>query len=1023
MTPALLMGFAGLAVQWFPPADDLPGIVRFNRDIRPLLSDNCFFCHGPDGAQRKADLRLDTREGLLGKPGEEGTVVPGKPDMSDLVARLREADPTKKMPPPKSGKKLDEREIKLIEKWVAQGAKFEGHWSFEPLSVSETQKKLAGPGDIDRLIAQRLKQAGLKPVSQADKRTLLRRLSFDLTGLPPTPEEMDAFLSDNRPDAYERQVDRLLGSTRHAERMTMWWLDLVRYADSVGYHGDQPVSVHPYRKWVVDAFAANMPFDRFTLEQVAGDLLPNPTEEQKIAAGYNRLGMMSAEGGVQPKEYLAKYIAERVRNVSGVWLGITLGCAECHDHKYDPFTSRDFYRMEAFFADIKEVGLYSGDNWGPNMRVASAAQRGELAKLEGRIADLEKQARARIPAIREKLVQELGTFKPLVLDKAVSSGGATLTVKGPGYVLASGKNPDSDTHTLTTKPLEKDAGTLRLEVIPADGLPQKGPGRAGNGNFVLTEIVVAAIGPKGDRKNIPIKSARASLEQESHGEKNPYGKWSIAAAVDGDAKGKEWGWAILPEAGKGNAAELVLAESAPKGSILEVTLRQDHQMSKQHTLGSYRLLSKGNEESSGSPTPVEAKPGSLELDTLLRKEKNTPEESKKIEDLVIRSGQGNDPVFKELVQARGERDKLVAGLPTTLVTETVPPRMVRVLRRGNWMDDSGEVVTPGTPAILPPMKPRGAKADRLDLAKWLTSPENPLTARTTVNRLWKLFFGYGLSRKLEDLGSQGEWPTHPELLDTLAASFVANGWDMRALIRMMVTSEAYRRQSSDPVSRQADPDNRLLARQGRWRIDAEMVRDTSLAVSGLLVEKVGGASVYPYQPPGYWAYLNFPAREWQPSTGEALHRRSLYTHWQRQYLHPAMQAFDAPSREECTADRARSNTPLQSLVLLNDPIQVEAARALAMRALEWKGGKSDTDRLVHLFRLTLQRSPEPAELGVLTQMLETQRGDYRARPAEADKLLGVGTLPKNKAVPAAEQAAWVSCARVLLNLHETITRE
>jgi len=1014
LTLAMTLGVCAL-----PPADDLPATVRFNRDIRPLLSDNCFFCHGPDSAQRKADLRLDTREGLLGKPGEAGTVVPGKAEMSELAMRLRESDASRKMPPPKSGKTLSERDIRLIEKWISQGAKFEGHWSFEPVRPPEGKPERATGNEIDWLISQKLLAAGMAPAPIADKRVLLRRLSFDLTGLPPTPAEMDAFLADNNPGAYERQVDRLLASPRHAERMAMWWLDLVRYADSVGYHGDQPVSVHPFRQWVIEAFAANMPFDQFTVEQMAGDLLPNPTERQKVASGYNRLGMMSAEGGVQPKEYLAKYIAERVRNVSGVWLGVTLGCAECHDHKYDPFTTRDFYRMEAFFADIREVGLYSGDNWGPKMAVPDESQRVELARLEEKIRTLESGARAKLPALRDELERSVGKVKPLAIERATSTGGAKLELKGPGTLLASGKSPPTDTHVVLIKALDTPMRTLRLEVLPANGLPQKGPGRAGNGNFVLTELEVRVVDTKGDKRPVKLVLARATQEQASHGEKNPYGKWTIASAIDGDAKGKDWGWAILPEAGKANAAEFTLAETLPRGAVLEITLRQDHP-NPGHTLGSYRLLAGGEGE---EQTAKVAKPLPVELDALLRKEKRDAAENEKVEQYLLQNAQGDHPAFKELLEARAARDKLKASLPTTLVTETVSPRMVRVLRRGNWMDESGEVVTPGTPALLPPLSARGPKADRLDLARWLVSPANPLTPRTTVNRLWKLFFGYGLSRKLEDLGSQGEWPTHPELLDMLAARFVGNGWDMRALIRHMVTSDAYKRQSSHPESRQADPDNRLLARQSRWRVDAEMVRDTSLEVSGLLVEKVGGASVYPYQPAGFWAYLNFPTREWQASSGKDLHRRSLYTHWQRQYLHPAMQAFDAPSREECVADRARSNTPLQSLVLLNDPIQVEAARALANRTLEGSPEKSDAGRIQHLFRLVLQRKAEPAELQPLEELLASQRKYYTAQPAEAGKVLSVGVAPKAGGISEPEQAAWVACSRVLLNLHETITRE
>ena len=991
------------------------GPVEFNRDIRPILSDRCNFCHGPDKGHRKADLRLDTREGLLGTPGNAGPVVPGKPDASELLERIVSTDPDKRMPPPKSGKDLSRAEIALVRRWIEQGAPYEGHWAFQSIKRPNPPVKSSEP--IDGFVSGMLVKKSMTMAPQTDRRTLLRRLSFDLTGLPPTPEEVDAFVADRSPDAFAKQVDRLLASPRHGERLAMWWLDLVRYADTVGYHGDQPVSVHPFRQYVIDSFNANVPFDRFTREQIAGDLLPGAGDREKIASGYNRLGMMSAEGGVQPKEYLAKYIAERVRNVSGVWLGVTLGCAECHDHKYDPFATREFYRMEAFFADINEKGLYGGGtDWGPSMRVPTKVQRDELARIEADIVRSKADISKTDPRLTEAYRITLEAWKPLEVRKQRSLGGAKLALRGTGSILVSGKNPPTDTHVMEVVAPPGGLAVLRLEVLPADGLPARGPGRASNGNFVLTEIMARKAGdPKAPV--VPFTAARATFEQSGASAGNPWGRWVAEAAIDKDAKGPGWGWAIMEEAGQANAAEFTLGTPVPAGTVLEVSLVQNHP-NPAHTLGSYRLM--------GASRPVESlvRPQSPDIVTILAKEpkSRTPEEVAKFEASVARDMLDGSPVGAELRRLEKRKADIIAAAPTTLVTERVMPRTVKILARGNWMDEKGESVTPGTPAVLGAFKPRAALADRLDLANWVVAPENPLTARVTANRIWKLLFGSGLSRSLDDFGAQGDWPSHPELLDYLAGRLVDSGWDLRALIRQVVLSETYQQSSTSPRAiRDADPYNRLLARQGRFRVDAEMVRDNALTVSGLLVEQIGGPSVFPYQPPGYWAYLNFPSREWSNDAGDSKHRRSVYVHWQRQYLHPSLAAFDAPSREECTAERTRSNTPLQSLVLLNDPIHVEAARQLAHRAQSIKG--DDAERLKQMFRWTLQRQALPEENRVLAMLLDAQRQHYKALPADAAALVAVGGFKPLPGTDVVELAALTGTARALLNLHETITRE
>ncbi len=946
--------------------------VRFARDVRPLLADLCFVCHGPDAATREAELRLDTRAGLLGDATRPGVVVPGDLAASELWRRIAEADAMEQMPPAGSPKPLAPEARATLRRWIEQGAPYESHWAYEPLARHAVPAGADHPVDAFLQVEQRAR--GLSPLPAAERRTLLRRLSLDLLGLPPTAAELAAFLADAAPDAWERQVDRALASPHYGERMAMQWLDLVRYADSVGYHGDQEVSVWPYRDWVIAAFNDNLPFDRFTIEQLAGDLLPTRAEAAArglaVASGYNRLGMMSAEGGVQPKEYLSKYIAERVRNVGGTWLGATLGCCECHDHKYDPFAARDFYSFAAFFADLEEQGLYSGAEssgvWGPRIEVPTPAQEAALARIDGELA----AARA-AQAAAESL------WIVLTPSQITSAGGATLTLQPDGSLLASGELPDRDDTTLEFAALPAGTTALRIEVLPDDSLPNRGPGRAGNGNFVLSELI-ASVGEVA----LPFASAVASFEQTGGGEGTPYGRWPAAAAIDADVHGAGFGWAVMEQAGRANfaiftlAAPLALVADAP----LTLLLRQQHGAGN-HTLGRFRIAA------TTAPPPVAAN-----LDRVARLE--------------------------------AERAALVASIPTTLVTRTVAPREVRVLARGNWMDESGEVRLPDLPPFLPRL---GAATDRrltrLDLAQWLVHPDHPLTARVFVNRLWKRLFGEGLSRRLDDFGAQGELPSHPELLDWLARRFIDSGFDVKGLVRLLVTSESYQRRSDPPPElHAADPDNRWLARQGRFRVDAEVVRDLALRASGLLVERIGGKSVRPYQPAGYFAYLNFPTREWQADRDDGLWRRGLYVHWQRQYLHPALLAFDAPSREECAADRPRSNTPLQALVLLNDPIYVEAARVLAERMVR-EGGATAEARLRFAFERCLARPPAPGEAAVLLALLETERTAYAADGAAAVALVAVGAAPVAGDLDPVELAAWTAVARAILNLHEAITRD
>jgi mono/diheme cytochrome c family protein len=762
--------------------------ISYNRDIRPILSDRCFACHGPDAGTREAELRLDTEAGA-----HEWAIMPGDPDGSEVLNRISTDDPDVKMPPVASKKPhLTPEQVELIRKWIEQGAKYEPHWSYIPPRRPEppaVKDEAVVANAIDRFILRCLEDRSLRPSPEADRATLARRVHFDLTGLPPTPEELDAFLADESPDAYEKLVDRLLASEAYGERMASWWFDLVRFASTVGYHGDQEHRITPYRDYVIKSFNDNLPFDQFTIEQLAGDLLPNPTMWQLVASGYNRLLQTTHEGGAQDGEYRAKHLADRVRNVSETWLAASVGCAECHDHKFDPYTQEDFYSLGAFFADV--------DHW--------------------------------------------GSFAP----------------------LASNATP-------TERPPEMLAWTLP----------------------VYREI------EKLDKRIAELQA-------------------SLVGKLD-----NQW----------------------PK--------RRD-----------------------------------------------------------------------ELIKLRRQRLKLEAKFEPTMITQAVEPRVVKVLPRGNWMDESGAVVEPHVPHFLKQIEAEGRRANRLDLARWIVSPEQPQAARVVANRLWQRFFGIGLSKTVIDLGSQGEWPVNQELLDWLAVDFVESGWDVKRLVRLMVTSNAYRQSSQPrPELEAIDPDNRLVARQSRFRLDAEQIRDNALAVSGLLVMQTGGDVSRPYQPAGYYAPLNFPEREYAPSTDANQFRRSVYVHWQRQFLHPWLLAFDAPTREECTAQRPISNTPSAALVLLNDPSFVEAARALAQRAVTNEKTSSDEERLHWAWRAVTGRQAKSEEIDLLRGLLEKHRKHFGEQPDAAGALVSVGMSMRDESIDASELAAWTSVSRALLNLNETISR-
>lgn len=1012
--------------------------LDFVRDVRPILADKCYACHGPDQGTREANLRFDTLEGAMVDLGGYKAIVPGQPSDSELVKRISSSGDDV-MPPADHPKQLSPEEKQTLTEWIRQGAAWQAHWAYTAPLRHPTPKVFGeltqAASFIDAFVLGKLNANQLEPSPEADRRTLLRRLSFDLIGLPPTVEELRDFENDTAANAYEAVVDRLLRSPHLGERLAVYWLDLVRYADTVGYHGDQDVSISPYRDYVINAFNDNMPFDQFTREQLAGDLLDNPTQWQQVASGYNRLGMMSAEGGVQPEEYLAKYAADRVRNASTVWMGSTLGCAECHDHKFDPFTAKDFYQFAAFFADITERGLYSGanrdGNWGPFVKVADVGFEEQVAPMRERIAELQTLVSTTTSALdssrklwEQEQIQLLRQWQSLQPSAAKALRKTKLTIAADGSVLASGANPDQNTYTVDFEQPLKNVRAIRIDVLPHESLPQQGPGRAGNGNFVISEVRAIANTKTDDESDqeVPIQfaRARASIEQQA-GSDNPYGKWSALSTIDQDEKGSSWGWAILPDTGKPNTLILEFGESLTCDS-LSIVIEQNHTNPK-HTLGHFRIAA-----STSEPTEeVKSLAISANIKNALLAAQRTNEQNDALTQLYLSIAPELEPARNELAALEEQLAELTEmHTRSSLVTVATEPREMRVLNRGNWMDKTGEVVKPGLPEFLAPnylaqMDTR-VRATRLDLANWLVSAENPLTARVFVNRLWKLLFGVGLSKVLDDVGSQGEAPSHPELLDTLAVEFVESGWDVKHIIKLMVMSNTYRQSSLVRQDlRSIDPYNRLLARQSRFRLDAETIRDNALSVSGLLVHKLGGRSAKPYQPAGLYRHLNFPAREYQPDRDLNQYRRGVYTHWQRQFLHPAMQAFDAPAREECTAERPRSNTPLAALVLLNDPSYVEAARKFAERVLT-EGGSDLDQRLDWMLLHALSRTPTATEKQVLGRLIESEQDNYQANPDAAEELMRNGLAEPRPGLELSELAAWTAATRAVFNMHEMVTR-
>ncbi|MDB6038884.1 MAG: Protein of unknown function (DUF1553)/Protein of unknown function (DUF1549)/Planctomycete [Verrucomicrobiales bacterium] len=1002
--------------------------LRFNRDIRPILSDHCFSCHGPDNGSRKANLRLDVRD-----KGAKSEVFDPSLEKDGLLKRIFSSDSEEVMPPPNSNKPLTKTQKEMLRRWVQEGASYEPHWAYIRPVKSEppygaSRREIGNP--IDAFILNGLEKLYLLPSPEADRRTLLRRVSLDLTGLPPSLEELSNFLSDTNSGAYEREVDRLLASQHYGERMAVPWLDAVRFSDTVGYFGDEDQNIFPYRDYVIDSFNQNKSFDEFTIEQLAGDLLPNPTSTQIIATGFNRLGMMTREGGAQPKEYLAKYAADRVRTVSLAWMGSTMGCAECHDHKYDPFSTRDFYQMEAFFSDITQWGVYGDFSYAPNPELKGYSTHHPFPpeavvdntylhrRRERDFNRLIQIAHDNLTAIPrcakrglkfEEWLSESTTFVAEHRNGWAHPGLTILAKNGDSHdrnatiILGRGVlfgEKRSDGMRIALNPRTRHVASIRMQLAPLPELD----GRSLLNKADDTDIRVRAVVRKADGKESRFTFYHADADCKQ------------ARYVHGvEAIGIRDGWVT----GKDSATKL---QTSIWSLDPPLTLADDEQIVldvRGDNLGF--LLFSVSPFAFRDPLNVSCGPS-------FAKRLKTMECSKSkaggplAETFLLSTGDSDDSfsqykgVFQDYLKCRDGR------FPTMIVIPR-EARTTRILPRGNWQDESGEVVKAMTPHFLPQISGSGdRRLTRLDLARWLVSPENPLTARTIVNRIWKQFFGNGLCATLDDLGVQGEIPSHPELLDWLAVDFQENGWNVKRLVKMIVMSSTYRQNSNlRSELTESDPHNRFLSSQNPRRLSAEFVRDNALAIAGLLAPDIGGPSVYPYQPSGYYADLEFRTHSYYPASDERQYRRGIYSHWQRTFLHPMLASFDAPSREECTANRIVSNTPQQALTLLNDPSFVEAARVFAERLLD-APVESDDEKIRLAFETALARPPQREELESLLGFLSKQRDHWKTDPASAKKLTRIGNQQASATREVSELAAWTSFCRVLLNLHETITR-
>lgn len=1042
MKTTVLIGIVAISLSYFQSGTRAESSsIHFNRDVRPILADKCFACHGPDEAGRKADLRLDLRDAAVAdREGGLRAIVPGLPDESDIIHRILTSDAEDRMPPHDSGKTLTEREIEILKTWITDGAKWEGHWSL--LAPKRPTLPESGQNPIDALVFSRLKEENLSPSVPANRETLLRRVSLDLTGLPPTLEEIDAFLADKSPEAWRTVVDRLFRSSRFGEQMAVAWLDAARYADTHGYFSDQERTMWPWRDWVIAAYNRNLPFDQFTIEQLAGDLLPNATLDQKIATGFHRNHTINNETGIIEEEFRIEYVADRVKTTASVWLGLSLECARCHDHKFDPISQHDYYRFFAFFNNVPERGLDgSHGNAAPFLQVPPSVVE------KAREADLQRQ-RAEAETAFQSVAPELAAAQA-VWEKSVTMSPPSAAVLHALKAAFSLEGTNENDGNLT-------GSVRRLNPVPSPGLIGEAVELKGGASIeidgyddLFDRDTPFSFGlwiiPKGEGTifskiddanglrglDLQIRKGKAVVQLAHRWNDN-----AIQVATEKLISSHGWRHFLVTWDGSGKASGLKLFVD---GNLQTLAVNVDHLTESIRTPQPIRL---GRRQASASLdcqidevqlfdralTEVEVE--SLFSRQLLNSvaaappESRTSPEAEKLRDFYLshHASESLRLAWAKVSRLRLEANRLTnSHINVMVMEEAAKARETHLLLRGQY-DQPGDLVTPGVPASLPDL-PSGVSPDRLGLAKWLVSPENPLTARVVVNRLWQQLFGRGLVATPEDFGLQGEWPSHPELLDWLAVEFRESGWDLQHLLRQIVLSDTYQQSSdSTPAAHLRDPDNNLLARGPRFRLAAEQIRDQALAVSGLLVDRIGGPSVKPWQPEGLWKAVAYDGEvEYQPDTGDGLYRRSLYTYWKRQSPPPNLLAFDASARETCIIHRSRTNTPLQALVLMNDPTLIEAARHLAGRAIK-AGGGDPAARLRQAFRLATSREPSVSETKTLLNLEAQQQAAFESFPGEAEKLLTVGSSPPDRSLDPLELATWTTITNVILSLDETITK-
>ena len=1210
--------------------------VNYNLDVRPILADNCFACHGPDAKTREANLRFDTKAGAFSEPSGYPVIVPGKPEESELHLRVASNVDNYRMPPAGFNKTLTPEQIDVITQWIREGAKWEEHWAFTtPVRPTPPDVKngdwIRNP--IDTFILSRLEKEGLQPASEADKRTLIRRLSFNLTGLPPTREEVHQFLADDSPEAYEKLIETFMAKPEYGEHLARFWLDVARYGDTHGLHLDNYREMWPYRDWVIEAFNKNMPFDQFTIEQLAGDLLPEPTLNQRIATGFNRCHVTTSEGGSIDEEYYVQYAIDRANTTSTVWMGLTVGCAQCHDHKYDPITQKEFYQLYAYFNNITEKAMDGNRKDSPPVvKLPTPEQEAELAAFDEQIAELDTQTKSPIPEVDatqiawENRMPRWTTLKPTSL---YSKGGATLEVLEDNSILASGTNPEQEIYEVVAELPPRKWSAVRLEGLTHESFPKGGVGRSANSNVVLTDFAVFIAPPEAD-SDTEIEAQREESENEhtvdtgaeveventpasevgvegETAEVDPEDPWTrisvvqawadheqalgedglagvVANAIDDKP---ETGWALDRRIENRQAIFLVAAPFGMEGGRVKIRLKHEYDL-RQKQLGRFRLaltdaptiyplgakmtlgdwhaagpftaahgnlafyqvyepetknvntndtfevngetlkwekqthwidgqvhndivgensatylfrniasvtqqraqlyigsndalkvwmngtevLSKNvqrDAEANQEQLQVQLKPGNntlllkvvnysglsgfyfrietdapmipadiVEIAEMPRGERaaekqaqirdyyrNNVTPDKTVNENVKRAFADLKARFTDLAEVRQKRNTLDASLTTTLVMEErQEPRGAYVLARGEYQHRE-EQVYPQTPSVLPTL-PEDSLPNRLGFAKWLLLPEHPLTARVAINRFWQNVCGTGIVETAEDFGTQGIPPVHPELLDWLATEFIASGWDVQKMLKLMLTSATYR-QSTQVTSEklERDADNALLSRGPRYRLDAEVVRDNALAVSGLLYTKVGGPSVKPPQPDGLWKAVGFTGSNTdtfvQDTGPDKVYRRSLYTFWKRTAPPPQMNILDAPSREACTIRRERTNTPMQALMLMNDPQFFEAARAFAERAIK-EGGETPEARLAYLFEAATARLPKPVEAELLLKTFQAHYQELEADPEAAKALITVGESAPDETLGAVEVAAWTMIANLILNLDEVLNK-